>query len=276
MDIRPLDLTSSRAPSRIGGFRRYQGSFALLRLRTTEVHVWSAFLDIAPSSVRVLEQGLSEGERARANRFYYDKDRSRFIVARYVLRSILGRYLETSPARLRFQYGRYGKPFLVEEGCGPALRFNISHSNQMALYAVAKEREIGIDLEHIRPKLASMEVAERFFSPREIAALRALPADHLSAAFFVCWTRKEAYIKARGEGLSHSLDKFDVSLEPGRPTALLRTYDDPREASRWTIQDLFPMAGYAGAIAVQGQGYDISCRQWPTKECFGYFRPGFG
>ena len=266
MGLRPTGLAPSCAPSEIVGFQPYRGSITRLSLRTEDVHVWSACLDVDPSSVPVLEQALNDEERGRAQRFHRDGDRADFIVAHYVLRSILGRYREIGPEHLRFRYGPHGKPYLVQEEGRPAVCFNLSHSNRMMLCAMTREREIGIDIEHVRPKSASLEVAERFFAPGEVAALRALPDERFSVAFFACWTRKEAYIKARGEGLSHPLDTFEVSVEPGLKNVGLQTYDDPHEASRWSLQDLSPMAGYVGAIAVQGRGHDISYWQWPTSE----------
>jgi 4'-phosphopantetheinyl transferase len=122
---------------------------------------------------------------------------------------------------------------------------------------------VGIDLEYIRSDLAVEQIAERFFSRREIATLRALPIDLRTYAFFLCWTRKEAYIKARGEGLSLPLDQFDVSLIPGEPAALLNTQRDLYEVSRWSLQELTPAPGYAAALAVEGHGWHLACWQWP-------------
>jgi 4'-phosphopantetheinyl transferase len=133
----------------------------------------------------------------------------------------------------------------------------------VALYAVARGREVGIDLEFIRRDLEVEQIAERFFSRQEIATLRALPADLRRDAFFLCWTRKEAYIKARGEGLSLPLDQFDVSLIPGEPAALLSTRPDSDEALRWSLQELPLGSGYVAALAVEGRGRSFSCWQWP-------------
>jgi 4'-phosphopantetheinyl transferase len=143
------------------------------------------------------------------------------------------------------------------------LRFNASHSNALALYAVAREREVGIDLEFVREDFAGFEIAERFFSPREVSALRALPEGERVEAFFDCWVRKEAYIKARGEGLSHPLHTFTVSLTPGEPAALLHTEGDSREAARWSLVGLYPCEGYRAALASEGGPPSLSCWRWP-------------
>jgi 4'-phosphopantetheinyl transferase len=133
----------------------------------------------------------------------------------------------------------------------------------VALYAVARGREIGIDLEFMRCDLEVEEIAERFFSRRETATLRALPTDLRKYAFFLCWTRKEAYIKARGEGLSLPLNQFDVSLIPGEPAALLSAQPDSDEALRWSLHEMTIASGYVAALAVEGRGWSLSCWQWP-------------
>ena len=230
---------------------------------TDVVHAWLASLSVKASTVQRLRQLLTADEICRAERFYFPKDRDHFIVARGVLRRILGRYLDTEPSRLRFCYSAYGKPALDAAFGGGALRFNVSHSHRAALYGVSRGREVGIDLERIRPDFADDRVAERFFSSREVAALRSLPRSMQRDAFFNCWTRKEAYIKARGEGLSLPLDKFDVSLVPGEPAALLATRGDSLGASRWSLQKLEPGSGYVAALAVEGDACRLKCWQWP-------------
>lgn len=235
----------------------------VLTLGSDEVHVWRASLDLPASRVRGLQQTLAADERARAERFYFQKDREHFIVARGVLRDILGRYLDMQPGQLRFCYSPNGKPALAREFGGDALRFNLSHSHGLALYAVNSGREIGVDIERIRHDLAKEQIAERFFSPHEVSVLHALPANMQKEAFFTCWTRKEAYIKATGKGLTFPLDIFDVSLVPGEPAALLSTKWDPQEASRWSLQELNPGPGYVAAIAVEGHHWRLKCWQWP-------------
>jgi len=241
-----------------------------LVLGKNEVHVWRAALNVQPAQVRRLQQTLTVDELARAVRFHFERDRAHFIVARGVLRTILSRYLAVEPSQLRFSYSLYGKPSLGGEFDAGALCFNMSHADGLALYAVTRGRDIGIDVERIRMDIANEQVAERFFSTQELAALRALPRNNQSLAFFNCWTRKEAYIKARGEGLSLPLDQFDVSLAPGEPAALLRTSVGSQEAFRWLLRELAPGLGFVAALAVEGQSWQLKCYQWPEDS----YKPG--
>jgi 4'-phosphopantetheinyl transferase len=231
-----------------------------------EVHVWRAPLSISDPERADLLATLSPDERARADRFHFDRDRAHFIAGRGFLRAILGAYLDVAPRALVFDYSPHGKPRLATGAGG--LRFNLSHSHDLALCAVALDRELGVDVEYIQPRLEE-GIAERFFSRREVAALRSLPAEAQSAAFFACWTRKEAYVKAHGQGLSLRLDRFDVSLAPGEPAALLRTEDDPAEAMRWSLRELVPGPGYAGALAAEGQTWRLRCWQWLSARARG-------
>jgi 4'-phosphopantetheinyl transferase len=235
-----------------------------LTLSQDEVHVWRATLDQAPSQIASFLRTLAADERARAERFYFPTDAERFIVARGVLRAILGGYLNRAPESLSFGYGSRGKPALSDDSSQDAIRFNLSHSSNMALYAVTLAREVGVDIEFIRPQLRAEQLAERFFSPREIETLRTLPADLRTYAFFLAWTRKEAYIKARGEGLALPLNQFDVSLIPGEPAALLSAERDPAEVLRWRLQELTPGPGCVGALAVEGHGWSLRCWDWPA------------
>jgi 4'-phosphopantetheinyl transferase len=233
---------------------------ALISFEKDEVHVWRASLDVEMSRLKILRSTLSADEQAKAGRFYFQTDRDRFIVARGLLRTILGRYLGLKPSQLQFSYSPYGKPALASEFSVAGLRFNLSYSDELALYAITHGREIGIDIERIRPELAQEGIAERFFSPREVVALRNLPADVQPEAFFTCWTRKEAYAKARGPGLELPLDQFDVSLTPGQPASLLC---EPGEPFHWSIRELFARPGYVAAIAVEGNEWQLRCWQWP-------------
>jgi 4'-phosphopantetheinyl transferase len=241
----------------------WRGPEESLILGNDEVHIWRAALDHRSSQVASLLDTLAEDEQERAGRFYFLIDRERFIIARGVLREILGLYLNRAAQSVSFCYGPFAKPALAWRSAGNTIHFNMSHSNGVALYAFTRGREIGIDLEFIREDLEVEQLAGRFFSQREIATLRALPVALRKYAFFLCWTRKEAYIKARGEGLSVPLDEFDVSLIPGEPAALLRTQTDPDEAFRWSLQELSPGPGYVSALAVEGHGWSLSCWQWP-------------
>jgi 4'-phosphopantetheinyl transferase len=235
-----------------------------LTLLSAEVHVWRACLDPTASCVERLQCSLSPDELQRAARFHFPRDQRRFTVARGVLRDILSRYLGVPPSELRFRYSSYGKPALANGFDDRGVCFNVSHSHEMALFAVTCGREVGVDIEYLGREIGGEEIAEHFFSARERANLRELPAEAKHEAFFNCWTRKEAYIKAHGEGLSLPLDQFDVSLAPGEPVALLATHNDPREASRWSLQALTPGANYVAALAVECQGWQLTCWQWST------------
>jgi 4'-phosphopantetheinyl transferase len=194
-----------------------------------EVHYFS--LDVEAKRFVGL---LSADEHERAARFRFDRDRNRYIVCRGTLREMLG-------VRARFVYGRYGKPRLEDSD----IRFNVSHSHGVGMIAIARGREIGCDIERIDPSFAGEQIPERFFSPREVAALRALPESEQCQAFFRCWTRKEAFIKACGMGVSLPLDSFDVTL--GARAALLRG------AERWSLHPVDAPEGYAAAMVLEDQ-----------------------
>jgi 4'-phosphopantetheinyl transferase len=227
------------------------------------VHVWRAALNRPPSIVEAFRSILAPDETDRANRFHFAKDRDHFIVSRATLRLILSRYLQIEPRSLRFCYGQHGKPALANE---KMLRFNLSHSHELALYAVTRNREIGIDLEYIREDFAVEEIAKDYFSQLEVVMLRDLPANLRVEGFFNCWTRKEAYVKARSEGLSLPLNEFDVSLIPGDPVRLLNVLNNQEEATRWSLRGLEPGAGYVAAVAIEGQDVHLDCWQWTEEE----------
>jgi 4'-phosphopantetheinyl transferase len=224
------------------------------QLQPDEVHIWLADLD--QHSADTLKSQLAEDEVVRAERFHVEKDRKHYIVARALLRKVLAAYLAATAEQLRFNYGGKGKPSLagIEKSL---LNFNLAHSHGKAIYAFSRGRELGVDLEFIREDFGEKEIAERFFSPGEIAAFRNVPADLTKQAFFNCWTRKEAYIKARGEGLSMPLDVFDVSLLPGEPAALLRNHKEPAEVRRWSMQSLSVPDGYVAALVVERQSWRL-------------------
>jgi 4'-phosphopantetheinyl transferase len=222
-------------------------------------HVWRFTLDPPPDELDKLKELLDDDERRRAARFVRPELRSRFAAGRGMLRTILAAYLGVAPAALRFEYNGYGKPSLAAT-TGPAphpggepldLRFNLSHSGQWALLAVALGRELGVDIEAIRPEWEFEKLAEHFFSAAEVAALMSTPDTARRRAFFSCWTRKEAYIKALGRGLAVPLDSFDVSLAPGLPAELLAVRDLPLEPARWLMTALEPARDYLGALCVE-------------------------
>jgi 4'-phosphopantetheinyl transferase len=232
---------------------------AELALATDEVHVWRIALDPPADAVAALARTLSDDELGRAARFHFDRDRVAFTVARGALRTLAGRYLGEPPARLVFGYRERGKPYLTAPP--GALRFNLSHSGQRALVGFARDRELGVDVELRRELSDLIALAHTAFSPAEYAALCRLPPDAQPNAFFTCWSRKEAVIKATGEGVAQ-LAAFDVSLAPGEPARLLRFDGDPPGASRWSLHDLPEIPGYAAALAVErtaGAAPRITC-----------------
>lgn len=234
-----------------------------------DVHVWRVALD-QPEEIRLdLERCLAAGEHERAARFHFQRDRDHFIVARGCLRQILGSYLQAAPDRLNFSYSPYGKPYLTGPSTPDGLQFNLSHSHSLALIAVTRGRQVGVDIEYTGRELADEQIARRFFSVAEVAALLALPRPIQIEAFFTCWTRKEAYIKARGEGLSLPLDQFDVTLAPGQPAVLLATRPDAQEVRRWTLRELEPGPGYAAALAVEGRLGEVLCWQLEYRSSSG-------
>ena len=233
-----------------------------LILADNEVHVWRAQLELPSSQVQWLRGILTDDELDKANRFYFEIDRQRFIAARGILRSILSRYITIYPGHLRFSYNQYGKPFLAPDFSSTLLNFNLSHSGSVALYAITRNMEIGVDVERVRSGFEYEEIAKRFFSVNEVAVLRTIPTEKKLEAFYHCWTRKEAYIKAHGKGLSMPLDSFDVSFTPGEPPMLLLTRDEPQARSLWTLLDLGSGTSYIGALAVKGTGCRFRYWEW--------------
>jgi 4'-phosphopantetheinyl transferase len=235
-----------------------------LTLGLDEVHVWRASLNSTAAEVKILKHTLMAEELRRAGRYHFQKDREHFIVARGLLRTILGRYLDVEPGQVRFCYGAHGKPALEVEPGEDTLSFNLSHSHGLALFAVSRGRELGIDLEYVQAHLADDQITERFFSPREVELLRGLPKDVQREAFFIFWTRKEAFIKATGKGLSLPLNQFEVSLVPGKPIVLLGANGDHQETFRWSLQPLAAGSGYAAALCVEG--HDWMLKGWQLSE----------
>jgi 4'-phosphopantetheinyl transferase len=217
-----------------------------LTLQNDEVHIWLAGLDVDPQERTRLRSYLNEDEVSRAERFVFPRDRDHFVVARGRLRELLGKYQHCPPNAVQFKTGRYGKLSLVEDG--DPLRFNLSHSHGLALYGFCMGREIGIDTEKIRPEFAGEEIAARYFSATEQRELAELPKELRDTAFFLCWTRKEAYIKAHGDGLQIPLDSFDVSLKPGEPETL-RSMD----SGRWSMRSFVPAPEFVAAIITEGK-----------------------
>jgi 4'-phosphopantetheinyl transferase len=241
-------------------WHRPRGIYAL---PLDEVHIWRASLDQPQDHFARLTHILSPEERARADRFHFEADRKRCVLARGLLRLLLGHCLGRPADRLRFQYGESGKPSLA---CGlhPPVQFNLSHSGDLVLIALSRSRALGIDIERMRMDVATKEIAARFFSAKECRDLATVTPDMRCAAFFACWTRKEAYLKARGDGLSLPLEQFDVSFLPGDEPRLIETRHDPAEVHRWTLHALDGGCGYKAALAVEGVDWKLKCWDWPT------------
>ena len=230
-----------------------------LNIETGQVHVWTVPLDLTPT--RFLNLSLSSDERDRAERFVFENDRRRFVTCRGLLRDLLARYLGADPAGLTFYYGPKGKPFLAAPFDRIDLRFNLAHSEDLAIFAFTRGAAVGVDVERVRDIPDMADLAERVFSAREKAAYGALPDNEKRTAFFRGWTRKEAFIKALGDGLSFPLDGFEVSPGPGSPARSISIDGDETEARRWSVRDLSPAPGFVGAIAVKNRIFDMRHRQ---------------
>ncbi|MGA9393036.1 MAG: 4'-phosphopantetheinyl transferase superfamily protein [Candidatus Sulfotelmatobacter sp.] len=228
-----------------------------LQLLQNEVHVWRANLDSEAIHLRQFERTLSTDEKERANRFFFPADRNGFIVTRGILREMLGKYVNRAPGELEFDYGPNGKPSLRTDA---QLQFNISHSQGIALLAFSLGRRLGVDVEFIR-EIAGEEISEHYFSPQEVAELRSLPPPLRDEGFFLCWTRKEAYVKARGEGLHVPLNSFRVTLTPGKPEQLRTT-----DGLQWSLHSLSPDAHYVGAVVGEGRGWKLRCWSWAPPD----------
>ncbi|QMU66418.1 MAG: 4'-phosphopantetheinyl transferase superfamily protein [Flavobacteriaceae bacterium] len=223
-------------------------------LQRNQIHVWKATLDVSENKHHVFWSYLSDDEKQRANTFYFKKDRDYFITARGILRELIGQYLNKKAIDIEFGYHTHGKPFMRNDA---ELEFNISHSKNMALYGFVKKDEIGVDIEFVDQKIEAMQIARHFFSSYEITALGDLPQQHKASGFFNCWTRKEAFIKALGTGLSFPLDQFAVSLAPEKKATLVHTMWDTDEAQKWNLFHVNPQSYFTGAVAIKGKVNEI-------------------
>lgn len=225
-----------------------------------ELHIWKICLQApADAAWHALAHTLTPDEQQRAERFRFESDRSRFINARGWMRIILGGYLGVSAREIRFAYGHAGKPVLSNPlPDNSAMAFNLSHSQELALLAVADTTRLGIDIEKRRLDFPGFTIARQFFAEKEVAALHAMPDEQRQEAFWYGWTRKEAWIKALGDGLSFPLKQFEVSLDPEPEAALLEVLGHPLEASRWQLFSFVPEVDYLAAVAIEG-------REWRTR-----------
>jgi 4'-phosphopantetheinyl transferase len=226
-------------------------------LGENEVHIWRTSLLKTAGEYRQLQTFLDGNECARAQSFFSVEQRCQWIAARGMLRLLLGTYLDVHPAQLTFCYNAYGKPDLGEAWQQTDMRFNLSHSDGLALYAFVRKRHIGLDIEHMRASVRYMRLAQQKFAPAEYETLRSLAPAEQQRAFFTCWSRKEAYLKARGEGMTYGLKSFEVSLRPGEPALLLENHREPFECRRWSICDLVPGEDYVGALVVEHKEHTL-------------------
>lgn len=229
------------------------------QLAEDEVHIWCAYLERSPSEIIEFTSILSEAEKAKANRFHFQRDRHHFIAARAILKNIISNYLDIPPETINFVYGKYGKPALSHPL--DHLKFNVSHSKSLALYAISYHREVGIDIEFMRPMQDADNLAKRFFSQREYEIIKSLEDNIKQQAFFNAWTRKEAFIKAIGEGLAFNLNAVEVSLMPGETAALLNIPDN-QQNHNWSLFELKPHSNYVAALVAAGNNLRLNCWQW--------------
>jgi 4'-phosphopantetheinyl transferase len=222
------------------------------------VQLWRVDLEAIGGDESRWQKVLSADESARAARFHFPRDRQRFVASHGLLRTILASYLTTDPGSLSFSYSKKEKPSLGPAHAGSNVTFNISHSGEIALFAFTRGREIGVDVEQVRRDSDLEAIARRFFSAHEQKQLAAFPAEEKVEAFFRCWTRKEAYIKATGDGLSLPLSQFDVSLAAGEKNALRATRPDATEAGQWLLQEVPVGAGYVAALCLRGQDWKLN------------------
>ena len=234
----------------------------------TEVHLWRCSLDHARASLDEAYAVLADDELERARRYKFTRDRRRFVAARSFLRSTLAEYLSVSARELSFVYGAFGKPGLSPRPDGARVEFNLSHSGDLAVLAVTRGPAVGVDVEQVIEVSELQGMASRFFSAHENAALKELPADTQNFAFYCCWTRKEAFLKALGHGLALPLDSFDVSLDVRRPR-LIGVRNDPEAPSEWTLVHLCPAPGYVAALAVKENAVRAVWRSDPRPHAFG-------
>lgn len=228
-------------------------------LADCDVHIWQIALEQTIQKAKESAWVLSDNERQRAECFHFERHRRRFLVSHIALRQILARYTGMEPKHIQYQFTHYGKPHLSKDAQSN-IEFNLSHSYERAMVAISKRQPVGVDIEYIRPTDDIASLAKRYFSPKEYQQFTELPKEKMLLGFFNAWTRKESYIKAIGEGLSCSLETFDVSLKPGEPAQLLSIANDPQKASSWTLRDVKAEVGYVAAFAVQLS--NVNLHQW--------------
>jgi 4'-phosphopantetheinyl transferase len=229
-----------------------------------DIHVWAADLDRLLERISSLKETLSPDEQHRAARFHFERDRNRFIAGRSILREILSSYLEIHPPQVHLQYGPRGKPISTDLSGRHLLHFNLGHSEDLILIAVTRACAVGIDVERVRPIPEFENIIIQYFSAREAGEFMALPKDQQLHAFYQLWTRKEACLKATGEGLSDSAEAVDVSFLAREPAQVRATPGNSPTPPGWTLVGLTPASEYVAALATQAAGLTLSCWQWPS------------
>ena len=233
-----------------------------LELSENNVHIWSTNLKLSSGKIEELSTILSPDEKDRANRFYFERDKNRFIIARGTLRKILSRYLNIESKKLQFTYSDRGKPYLQNT----SILFNLSHSQDLALYAITRVNLIGVDLEYLRPINDAENLAKRFFSLQEYNLISQLPPQKQQETFLKIWTCKEAYLKATGDGLAGSLEKVEISLTPEKPVEFFSINGDIEEASHWYLYQFIPQHNYIAAVVVAQKNQKLSFWQINNTE----------
>ena len=232
------------------------------QLHQSEVHLWSVSFDTLSEKLGYFRWTLSADEKERVDRFLKIEDRELYTITRGALRSLLGAYLAIEPSEVEFAYDALGKPSLVGMGAQAALNFSVSHSGAQALLGFARGRRIGVDLERVSADADVLELAERYFSSNEFETLRSLTAEMQHEAFYCGWTRKEAYLKARGEGIFFGLERVEVSLVPGERAIIKKVSDDPNLSENWILEHLLPAPNYIGAVAAEGHDITLRFFRW--------------
>ena len=233
-----------------------------ITLENDVVHVWRVLLEAPLNIYHSLRETLSPEEVQYAQRFRFEKEQKHWIITHGVLRKLLGQYLHTKPQNIQFTKNTYGKPSILSPEFGTHVYFNLSHSNTIALFAFALDRQVGVDVEYTRIDMYDDALAKYCFSSNEYDMLCSLPEAQRKKAFFLCWTRKEAYIKAKGKGLTIPLKQFDVSLTPGEPAVLLASREDDPAIIHWSLHALEPGNDYVGAFAIEGSVQQHYWWQW--------------
>jgi 4'-phosphopantetheinyl transferase len=224
----------------------YDSSFKILK---TELHVWLIKLDEISKSINYLKAILTEDEILKASKFRFHKDKNCSIISRGALRLLTSKYLNTNPKTITFKYGDYGKPYYSIE---TDLKFNVSHSGNLAIIGFVLNNDIGVDIEQLKYDFDVMDIVDNYFSQHEIETLKKFPNQELTQGFYRCWTRKESFIKAKAKGLSFPLDSFSVDIKSDEKTELLETKWDKNEKDLWRLFSFSPMKNYVGAVSVKG------------------------